>query len=44
MNPGIFALIMLGILVITIMIGFPVASARAIATRCCSPPDSSCGK
>jgi len=25
MNPGIYALIMLGILVITIMIGFPVA-------------------
>ena len=25
-------------------IGLPVASARAIATRCCSPPDSWCGE
>ena len=25
-------------------VGLPEARARAIATRCCSPPDSSCGK
>ena len=24
--------------------GLPVATARAMATRCCSPPESSCGK